>query len=135
MRRLRKVIFHNGGWKLLALAISIVLWSTYMREPFAQVAYNVPIAFVNVPAGLVIGSDTPTAVHVVLRGRSGLLRGLAPGDLDFSVDLTQGRAGADQVWVTPEMVKVPYGTEVVEITPARVHLTLVTDASRLPTPE
>ena len=52
MRFLRQVVLHNWGLKLLALAISFSLWAAYTAEPFAEVAYNVPIAFVNVPAGL-----------------------------------------------------------------------------------
>ena len=50
MRWLRQFVLRNAGMKLLALAISFLLWSTYTAEPFAEVGYNVPIAFVNVPA-------------------------------------------------------------------------------------
>ena len=129
MRRLRQFVFHDAGLKLLALAISFSLWAVYTAEPFAQVAYNVPLAFVNVPSGLVISGiaagNVPATVRVVLRGRSGLLRRLAPADLDFVVDLAGTRIGAVPVRLKPDMVRVPYGTEVMRITPSDFTVTLV----------
>jgi YbbR domain-containing protein len=135
MRWLRENIFANFKLKLLALAISLALWALYTREPFAEVAYNVPIAFVNVPAGLAIAGDTPTTVHVVIRGRSGLVSRVETADLNFSIDLSQAQVGDDDIRVRRRMVRVPYGTEVLEVTPPQFHVVLVTNASRLPTAE
>ena len=59
MRLLRRVFLHNWGLKLIALGISFFLWATYTAEPFAQVAYNVPVAYVNVPDGLAVGGAPP----------------------------------------------------------------------------
>lgn len=129
MRRLRQLVFRDAGLKLLALAISFSLWAVYTSEPFAQVAYNVPLAYVNVPSGLVISGiaagNVPATVRVVLRGRSGLLRRMAPADLDFVVDLAGTRIGAVPVRLKPDMVRVPYGTEVMRITPSDYTVTLV----------
>ncbi len=135
MRLIRRIFVHNVGLKLLALAISFSLWVTYTAEPFADVGYNVPLAFVNVPAGLALGDDAPNVVHVRLRGRSGLLRRLAPSDLNFNVDLAGTKAGRVPVELKPEMVHTPYGTEVVLITPAQFRVTLVTSATPVLGPE
>jgi len=133
--RLRKIILNNWRLKVLALAISISLWALYTREPFAEVAYNVPIVFTNVPQGLAVSGDTPVAVHVLIRGRSGLLQRIVPSDLNVSVDLAQMRAGDEPVRITRRMVRVPYGTTVVEVTPPRLPLALVTNASPPPNAE
>lgn len=135
MRLIRRIFVHNVGLKLLALAISFSLWVTYTAEPFADVGYNVPLAFVNVPAGLALGDDAPNVVHVRLRGRSGLLRRLVPSDLNFNVDLAGVKAGRVPVELKPEMVHTPYGTEVVLITPAQFRVTLVTSATPVLGPE
>ena len=37
---LRKYIFANAGLKLLALAISFLLWATYTAEPYAEVGFQ-----------------------------------------------------------------------------------------------
>ena len=135
MRLLRRIFLHNLGLKVLSLAISCALWATYTAEPFADVGYNVPLAFVNVPPGLALGDDAPNAVHVRLRGRTGLLRRLTPADLNLSVDLAGAHSGPMQVNLTTEMVRVPYGTEVVLITPSQFRIALVTSATPVLGPE
>ncbi len=62
MRLLRRVFLQNLRLKLIALGISFFLWATYTAEPFAQVGYSIPVAFVNVPDGLAIGGAPPYAV-------------------------------------------------------------------------
>lgn len=135
MHLIRQIFLHNLGLKLLALAISFSLWVTYTAEPFADVGYNVPLAFENVPPGLALGDDAPNTVHVRLRGRTGLLRRLTPAELNFSVNLAGSKAGPVLVRLKPEMVRVPYGTEVVLITPAQFRLSLVTSATPVLGPE
>jgi hypothetical protein len=129
------MFLHNMGLKLLSLAISCALWATYTAEPFADVGYNVPLAFVNVPAGLALGDDAPNNVHVRLRGRTGLLRRLTPADLNVSVDLAGAQSGPIAVSLTTGMVRVPYGTEVSLITPSQFRITLVTSATPVLGPE
>jgi hypothetical protein len=139
MRRLRHLIFHDVGLKLLALAISFSLWAIYTAEPFAQVGYNVPVAYLNVPQGLAVSGvnagTVPATVRVTLRGRSGLLRRLASADLDFSVDLAGAHAGEFHIRLNSDMVHVPYGTEVIRISPSEYSITLVPTTTQLPNPE
>jgi len=125
MRVLRRVFLHNWGLKLIALGISFFLWATYTAEPFAQVGYNVPVAYVNVPDGLAVGGAPPSLVRVVLRGRSGLLRRLTPADLTLDIDLATAPSGDVPIHLAPGMVGVPYGTEVVRLAPADFHIALV----------
>lgn len=125
MRLLRRIFLHNLRLKLIALGISFFLWVTYTAEPFAQVAYNVPVAYVNVPDGLAVGGTPPNVIRVVLRGRSGLLRRLTPGDLTLDVDLATAPSGDVPIQLSPSMVGVPYGTEVVRLAPTEFHVALV----------
>ena len=125
MRWLRRLFLHNLRLKLIALGISFFLWATYTAEPFAQVGYNVPVAYVNVPDGLAVAGAPPNAVRVVLRGRTGLLRRLGPGDLTLDVDLAAAPSGDVPVRLTASMVGVPYGTEVVRLAPAEFYVSLV----------
>ena len=133
--RWRKIILNNLWLKILALVISAALWALYTHEPFAEVAYNVPIVFINVPQGLAVSGDTPPAVHVLIRGRSGLLQRIVPGDLNVSVDMQKMPAGDDPIRITRRMVRVPYGTTVVDVTPPRFKVALVTNASPPPDAE
>lgn len=125
MRLLRRLLLHNLGLKVIALAISFFLWATYTAEPFEQIGYNVPVAYLNVPEGLAVGGAPPNAVRVVLRGRSGLLRRLTAADLTLDVDLATAPSGDVPIRLSPSMVTVPYGTDVLRIAPAEFHVSLV----------
>jgi YbbR-like protein len=135
MRLLRRIFFEDLGWKLLALAISFFLWASYTAEPFAQVDYNVPLAFVNVPPGLAIADQVPSSAHVLIRGRAGLVQRLAQGDLSLMVDLQKTHAGQAPVRLTTAMVNAPYGIEVIRITPSQFRVSLVPSRIALPPPE
>lgn len=111
--------------KLLALAISFLLWATYTAEPFAEVGFQVSLEFTTMPPQLEISGDVPTSVHVRVRGRSALLRRMIPADLNLRMDLKDGKEGTTILKITPEMVGAPYGATVVQVAPSEIHVTLV----------
>lgn len=129
MNFLREWVLPNWPLKLLALAISFLLWSTYTSEPVADVGYLAPLEFRNVPQGLEISTEMPTQVHVRLRGRSLILRRLVPADLTISIDLSGRAAGETLVRLTPEQVDAPFGTEVAAIAPREIRVRLVPRAA------
>ena len=122
---LRKYILANAGLKLLALAISFLLWATYTAEPYAEVGFQVPLEFTTMPTQLEMSGDVPTVAHVRVRGRSALLRRMVPADLNLRLDMKDGKPGTSTLQITPEMVGAPYGASVVQVAPTEIHVTLV----------
>jgi YbbR domain-containing protein len=122
---LRKYILANAGLKLLALAISFLLWATYTAEPYAEVGFQVPLEFTTMPSQLEMSGDVPTVAHVRVRGRSALLRRMVPADLNLRLDMKDGKQGTTTLQITPEMVSAPYGASVVQVAPSEIHVTLV----------
>ncbi len=125
MRLLRERVLSNWGLKLLALALSFMLWTTYTAPPLAEVGYLVPLEFNNIPRELEISGEVPTQAHVRVRGRSALLRRLTPADLGITVDLSGRPAGETFIPLTPEQVATPYGASVVRLAPSQVRVLLV----------
>jgi hypothetical protein len=125
MRFLRKYVLANAGLKILALGVSVLLWTTYTSEPFAEVGFQVPLEFTSIPSQLEISGDVPTSVHVRVRGRSVLLRRLTPADLSIRIDLKDGTEGDSLVRITPDMIGAPYGANVVRVSPSQFHVSLV----------
>lgn len=122
---LRKYIFANAGLKLLALAISFLVWATYTSEPYAEVGFQVPLEFTTMPSQLEISGDVPTVVHIRVRGRSALLRRMIAADLNLRLDLKNGKEGTTILQITPAMVGAPFGATVVQVAPSEIHVTLV----------
>jgi len=122
---LRKYIFANAGLKLLALAISFLLWATYTSEPYAEVGFQVPLEFTTMPSQLEISGDIPTVVHIRVRGRSALLRRMVPADLNLRLDMRDAKQGTTILPMTPEMVGTPFGATIVQVAPSEIHVTLV----------
>src|ERR1700690_699623 len=109
MRFLRKYVFANAGMKILALAVSFLLWATYTSEPFAEVGYQVPIEFTNMPAQLEMSGDVPTSVHVRVRGRSALLRRMVVADLNLRMEMKDAKEGTSSLRISSDMVGAPFG--------------------------
>ena len=122
---LRKYVFANAGLKLLALAISFLIWATYTAEPYAEVGFQVPLEFTTMPPQLEMSGDVPTVVHIRVRGRSALLRRMIPADLNLRLDMKDGKQGTSILNISPEMVRAPYGATVVQVAPTEIHVTLV----------
>jgi len=125
MRFLRKYVFPNAPLKLLALAISFLLWATYTSEPYAEVGYQVPLEFTSMPRQLEIAGDLPLSIRVRVRGRSGLLRRIVAADFSVRVDMKDEKQGTSQIQITPDMVGAPYGATVVQVSPSQFQVTLV----------
>ena len=122
---LRKYVFADAGLKLLALAISFLLWATYTAEPYAEVGFQVPLEFTTMPPQLEMSGDVPTVAHVRVRGRSALLRRMVSADLNLRLDMKQGKEGTATFNITPSMVGAPFGATIVQVAPTEIHVTLV----------
>ena len=73
---IRDLLFQNLLWKLLSLAIAVVIWALVATEPELATFANVRPEYKNLPEGLEISSDPLSSVVLELRGPSGALRGM-----------------------------------------------------------
>jgi YbbR domain-containing protein len=65
-----------------------------------------------------------------VRGASGTLGRLSPGDIVAVLDLRGARPGERLFHLTPEQVRAPFGVEVVQVTPPTVAVVFEATASR-----
>lgn len=121
--------FRNLGLKVLALALASLLWLTVAGEHIGERLMRVPLEFHNIPQDLEIVGDTPTTVDVRVRGSSGVISRLEPGEVAASLELGTARPGSRLVHI--DEVRAPYGVDVVQVTPSTVPLELEKTASRV----
>lgn len=122
--------FRNAGLKAMALLIAAGLWLVVAGEHVVERSMRVPLEFKNIPAGLEIVGDPPATVDVRVRGASGLLSKLQPGEVVVSLDLQGGRKGMRLFHIQPDDVEGPYGISVAQVQPPTLSLDLQPTASR-----
>lgn len=124
MHFLRKYILANAGLKLMALALSFLMWATYTSGPLAEEGFSVPLEFISIPSALEISGDVPITVQVRVLGRSALLRRITANDLNLSIDLKNAKQGVTLMRISPQMVVSPFGVKVVRVSPEQFYVTL-----------
>jgi hypothetical protein len=132
MRLLRRIFLQHTGLKIGALLIASALWVAYNSEPVVETGYSAPLLLVNVPPGLRVTGEVPSAVLLRLRGRLGRLRRVDPNELSVRADCSQAHAGSTSVMLSPNMISAPYGADIVGITPPQIEISLVSASAPVP---
>jgi YbbR domain-containing protein len=114
--------FRHLGLKFVSIALAALLWLVVSGEQIVERALRIPLEFTNLPSHLELVGDTPTVADVRVRGSSGALTRLAPGDLVAVLDLRAARAGPRLFHLTPTDVRSPFGVEVVHVSPSNVSI-------------
>jgi YbbR domain-containing protein len=123
--------FRHLGLKVLAIALATLLWLTVAGEHVVERSLRVPLEFRNIPPQLEITGDPPDTVDVRLRGSSGVLGRLDPGEVVAVLDLSGGRPGARLFHLRNDEVRTPFGVEVAQVIPSTVSLELEKSATRM----
>jgi YbbR domain-containing protein len=123
--RISEAITRNLGLKIASLAISILLWMMVASAPKAELSFEVPIDFHNVPEGVELTTPGVPTARVRIRGGDQVLRQLSSSELHVALDLAplQDTTPGDRTFeLTPEQVQVPGSLEVVQILPSSLKI-------------
>ena len=112
--------FRNLGLKFLSTLVAILLWLVVAGERVVERVMRAPVEFQNLPAGLELVGDPPDTVEVRLRGSSGALSRIGPGDMSAVIDLATARPGRRLFHISQSQVTVPYGLQIVQVGPSTV---------------
>jgi YbbR domain-containing protein len=128
--RVMKWLFGNIWLKTLSLGLALLLWMVVSGEATVERGLRVPLELTQVPVGLELMGDVPTTVDVRVRGASGALSRVGTGDVVAVLDLHTAQAGRRLFPLTPDQVRVPFGVEIMQVTPSAVAMSFETSASR-----
>lgn len=123
--------FRHFGLKILALAIASLLWFTIAGEHVVERFVRVPLEMQNRPERLELVGNPPDQVEVRLRGSSGLLSRLQPGDVVAILDLEAARPGSRLFHLRTDQVRAPFGVSVSQVIPQTVSLAFEIGESRM----
>jgi len=131
VRRAVALVTTNFGWKVLAVALAVVLWAAVSTEPELSAFASAPLEYKNLPGDLEISSSLIESVSLELRGLSGEIRGL--GDTrrpSVILDMTGIHPGERTVSIDETNVRLPRGVHLVRSVPSQVHLEIERRAFR-----
>ena len=129
-RRVVQWLFGHLGLKVLSLGLALLLWMVVAGEETVERGLRVPLELQQMPAGIEVLGDIPTTVDVRVRGGPGALSRVGTGDVVAVLDLRSARSGRRLFPLTPDQVRVPFGVEVVQITPSAVAMAFEPSATR-----
>ena len=121
--------FRHLGLKLLSLVLAVLLWMVVAGEETVERGLRVPLELQQFPSGLELAGDVPTTVDVRVRGASGALSRVSAGDVVAVLDLRTARNGRRLFPLTSEQVRVPFGVEVLQVTPSAIAMAFEPSAS------
>src|SRR5579863_7966972 len=125
VRFLLNLVTKNLGWKLLSLAMAVVLWALVASEPELFTFTTVQLEYKNLPEDLEIASEPVSRVSLELRGSTGVLSALNDNATRPAVvlDMSDELPGEHTFTVNAGSVKLPRGVSLVRAQPSQVRFT------------
>lgn len=117
-----KPLFGDAGLKLTSLALAVLLWVVIAGEKTSEMGLSVPVELQNFPKDLELTGEPVNAVEVRVRASPGVIQQLGPGDVSAQIDLAGAGDGERIVHLTARAIRVPFGVQVVKITPSSISL-------------
>jgi len=125
VRTVWRVLTRNLGWKLLSVAMAVLLWIAVEGEPELVTVQTVPVFYRNVdPSMALVASPSPT-VRVELRGPSDVLGRDNLSTVSVLLDLAGVTQPGERVFpISHTNVSLPSGVNFVRSDPAELKLHL-----------
>jgi YbbR domain-containing protein len=112
-----------------SLLLALLAWFLVTVREKIEVGYLVPLVFEKVPAALALDGTPLGSVYVRLRGSRHTVENILPQQLQARVDLAGAGVGSNFVQITPQMVTLPRGVELLGISPSYLDLTFLARAA------
>ncbi|MBI5283254.1 MAG: YbbR-like domain-containing protein [Candidatus Solibacter usitatus] len=126
-----RVITRNFWWKAASLAGAFGLWFSFSGTRELTTSVTVPVQYRNIPKNLEISSDLTEQVHLILRGPSPLLRGVAGSQSPVIIDLSDIRGPGQRTFtVDGRNMGLSPGVILERAIPAQIRLRLETRARK-----
>jgi YbbR domain-containing protein len=119
---IREYILKNLPFKIVSLAIAILLWWAVGRDQPIEIPLTVPLEFQNSPSELEVNSNYPFEARVTLRGPERLMQELSPSEVHAILDLQGATAGERTFDLTRNEIRVPRDVKIIQIVPSQFHI-------------
>ncbi len=122
--RVRRAFTRNLFLKGFSLFLALLVWYHVSRKGQEYLSVQVPVVLSHLPKKLELLSSVPQHVTITLSGPPGLARRISPRSLTALVDGTLFSAGIRKVSLSPDMIAIPGGVQIKQISPDSVFVHL-----------
>ena len=127
-----RVIVHILAWKLLALALAVVIWILVASEPEYSTFDTARVVYSDLPDNLDIVSDPVPLVTLELRGPSSELRNLeGPQRPSAVLDMSDAVPGERTYTIEDGAVRLPRGVYLLRSIPSEIRFRFEKRITRL----
>jgi len=127
---LRKYVLQNLPFKIVSLAIAIMLWWAVGRDQPIELPMTIPLEFRHAPSDLEINSNYPLQTQLTLRGPERLLQNLRSAEVHAVLDLQDAGPGERTYDLRGGDIRVPRDVKVVQVAPSQFHIMFDRRSSR-----
>ena len=121
----------NIGWKLLSLALAVLIWMAVASEPELSAVISAPVEYKESPANLEISSRIVGSVDLETRGPAGRLTDIRSSHLAVILDFSDVLYPGERTFtITQSSTNLPRGVRLIRAIPAQLRFEFEPRASR-----
>jgi YbbR domain-containing protein len=118
-----RLVLQNLPLKLLALAISVLLWVVFVDRPELVTSVSAPVEYQNTPDNLELSSSLPERVYLEVQGPSARLHSLDLSQASVVLNLGSVRQPGEHTFtIERRNIDMPAGLRLVRVVPSQVRL-------------
>lgn len=114
----------NWQLRILAILLAFFIWYLVSGQEKVETWIEIPVEMVNLPEDLLIREGMISRIKVRIRGSKGIVRGLNPQGMAYTMDLGELEQGTRVLVFDPKNISVSQPLQVIEIRPSRVELVI-----------
>ena len=126
-----RALVSNLGWKLLSLALAVLLWLTFASAPEVATSAAVPVEFQHIPGNLEIVSNLPERVQLQVQGAASKVDAMDLSSIAVVLNLSDVRSPGQRTFtLDSHSVRLPLGVRLIRVVPGQLRVEFERRASR-----
>jgi YbbR domain-containing protein len=118
-----RLLFGNLGWKLLSLALAVLLWLTFASAPEVATSLAVPVEFQHIPEGLEIVSNLPERAQLQVQGAASRLDAIDLKAVAVVLNLSGVQSPGQRTFtIDSHNVRLPLGVRLIRAVPGQLRV-------------
>lgn len=126
IRLLLHVLYRNWLLKVVALVLALVVWLILVPQDKVLSRKTIPasLELENIPSGMEIVQKPPSTIEITVRAPKRLLAQITPATVAVRLSLGRATTYQQEYPLNQDMVTLPPGAEVLDMTPNKVTVRL-----------